>query len=147
MQVMQNKAAQVVCCMPSGSNRDLMFDKLGWMTVNQMIVYYTLLTVFRIRLSNEPEYLSKILGNDSRNGRILLPRFDLSISQKSFTYRGANEWNKLPEEIRRYRKSVSSKQDLRIGCSLQLGDISFSVLSGCRYFLIYGSDSLSNTKI
>ena len=90
-----------------------MFNKLGWMTVIQMIVYYTLLTVFRIRLSNEPEYLSKILGNDSRNGRILLPRFDLSISQKSFTYRGANEWNKLPKEIRRCRKISQFKTRLK----------------------------------
>ena len=41
LQVQQNKAAQIVLGMPPRSHRDYMFDKLNWLTVNQLIVYHT----------------------------------------------------------------------------------------------------------
>ena len=51
---MKNKAARVVLHLNPRSNRDSMYNKLKWLTVNQLVVYHTLLTVFKIRLSNEP---------------------------------------------------------------------------------------------
>ena len=101
LQVMQNKAASIVCGSPLGFNRKHLFDKTQWMTVNQLVWYHTLVTVFRIRCNREPEYLTETLNLDSRNGRIVQPRFGLLISQKSFIYRGASQWNKLPEKIRK----------------------------------------------
>ena len=68
MQVLQNKAAKVVCGFPPGSNRNILFDKVEWLSLRQLIVYYTLITVFKIRISNEPEYLASKLNNVSRSG-------------------------------------------------------------------------------
>ena len=74
-QVLQNKAAQIVCQALPRTSRNELFDITGWMTVRQLISYHTLLTVFRIRSSGEPEYLESHLNKDTRNGQIQLPCF------------------------------------------------------------------------
>ena len=114
LQTLQNKAASIVCGVPSGANRCYMFERLQWMTVNQLVQYHTLLTIFRIRSSKEPEYLAQSLTNDSRGGRIMLPRFALQISQRSFTYRGAVQWNNLPREMRNLDKIGEFKSRLKL---------------------------------
>ena len=103
-QVLQNKAAQIVTGVPPRSHRNTMFDSLGWMTVWQLVVYHTALTVFRVRQSGEPEYVAEQLRLDNRNGRIIVPNTDLSLAQRSFCIRGANTWNSLPFSIRQARK-------------------------------------------
>ena len=67
------------------TERSPMFDKLGWLTVNQLIFYHTVIAVFKIRSSKEPEHLDIILSNDSRNSRLIIPNLNLKITQKSFT--------------------------------------------------------------
>ena len=54
IQVLQNRAAQIVIHSPPRAERLPMFTKLKWLTVNQLITYHTLLTVFKIRQSGEP---------------------------------------------------------------------------------------------
>ena len=104
LQVLQNRAARVVTHLPPRSNRELMYNKLNWLTVNQLVVYHTLLTVFKIRLSGEPEYLAKYLKNDNRQGKIIVPNTTLSLARKSFTWRGSENWNTLPADLRNCRK-------------------------------------------
>ena len=100
LQVLQNRAAQIVTRSPPRAARDPMFDKLDWLSLNQLIAYHTLMQVFKIRNSGEPEYLSRILRNDNRNGRILIPNSDLSLAKRSFCFRGAQLWNTVPASIR-----------------------------------------------
>ena len=104
LQVLQNKAAQIVTNSPPRAKRSDMYDKLGWLTVNQLGVYHTLLTVFKVRQSKEPEYLSEVLNKDSRNGRIIIPNTSLTLAKKSFTFRGSSDWNALPLEVRNCSK-------------------------------------------
>ena len=56
LQVMQNKAAQVVTLSPPRAERSVMFNKLGWLTVSQLIFYHSVISVHKIRNSREPEY-------------------------------------------------------------------------------------------
>ena len=112
-QVLQNKAAQIVKRSPPRAHRDSMYDSLGWLTVNQLVVYHTALTVYRIRQSNEPEYLAEQLQFDNRNGRVIVPNIKLGLAQKSFCYRGADTWNMLPIEIRKARKLGEFKASLK----------------------------------
>ena len=86
IQVLQNKAAQMVTHSPPRAIRNQMFDELQWLTVNQLIRYFTLLAVFRIRLAGEPEYLASSLGRDNRNGNIIIQKTNLTLFRKSFTY-------------------------------------------------------------
>ena len=104
LQVLQNKAGQLVAHKPPHTNRNALFDQLGWMSVSQLIVYHTVLLVFKIRKASEPEYLATFLKNDGRTGKIIIPNTKLGLTQKSFCYRGSANWNTLPEDL---RKSVN----------------------------------------
>ena len=113
IQVLQNRAARVVTHLPPRSNREFMYNKLKWLTVNQLVVYHTLLTVFKIRLSGEPEYLAKYLRHDNRLGKIIIPNTTLSLARRSFTWRGSENWNSLPVDLRECRKISHFKPRLR----------------------------------
>ena len=68
LQILQNKAARIVTHSPPRTPRVTMYSRLQWLTVNQLITYHTLLTVFKIRHTGEPEYLAGFLLNDNRSG-------------------------------------------------------------------------------
>ena len=104
IQILQNKAARIVCCAPPRAGRVEMFTKLGWFTVNQLICYHTLMSIFRIRKAEEPEYLSEQLSKDSRNGRITILKQNLTLASRSYCVRGAHLWNKLPSELRQEKR-------------------------------------------
>ena len=88
LQILQNKAAQIVTRSPPRAEIVAMYDQLQWLTVNQLIFYYTVIAVFKIRGNSEPEHLDGHLGADNRNKRIIIPNLDLGLAQKSFTLRG-----------------------------------------------------------
>ena len=113
IQVLQNKAAQIVTRSAPRSHRDTMYDTLGWLTVNQLVVYHTAITVYRIRQSNEPEYLAEKLQFDSRNGRVIVPNLKLGLARRSFCFRGADTWNSLPMHVRQARKIGEFKKGVR----------------------------------
>ena len=115
LQVQQNKAAQIVLSLPPRHNREYMYNKLGWLTVHQLIVYHTLITVYRIRQSREPEYLGNILGKTSRLGQnyIIVDNIKLGLVRNSFTYRGALQWNRLPPALRVEPKIGTFKKNLK----------------------------------
>ena len=113
LQVQQNRAAQIVLNSPPRTSRDWMFDKLGWMTVQQLIAYHTLIAVYRIRQSKEPEHLADILTRDNIYGRIILKNSKLGLYRNSFAYRGSLLWNKLPEPLRKLEKIGKFKKNAR----------------------------------
>ena len=90
-----------------------MFGKLGWMTVRQLISYHTLITVFRIRKSKEPEYLYGALGRDNKFGKIIVQNSDLGLYKNSFVPRGSVLWNRLPRELKNIEKVGVFKKGLR----------------------------------
>ena len=71
------------------------------MTVQQLSYYFTALSTYRIREQQEPEYLFRIMGRDNRLEKIIVPNSRLSLAMKSFCFRGSEQWNKLPEDIRK----------------------------------------------
>ena len=113
LQVLQNKAAQIVCHAPPRSNRAKLFEKLGWLSVNQLIMYHTLINVYRIRVCGEPEYLAQFLKNDSITGRIIRTNTNLGLALRSFVFRGSSQWNSLPSSIRILTKIGTFKKKLR----------------------------------
>ena len=92
-----------------------MFDKLNWLTVNQLIVYHILLRIHRIRQVGEPEYLAEIVNKSSRKlqGKIVVENLKLELARRSFTFRGAVQWNKLPTELRLEVKLSKFKKGLK----------------------------------
>ena len=108
--LLQNKAAQIVSHFPPRTSRTELYDKVQWLTVNQLILYHTLLTIFKVRKNNEPECLASKLKNDTRTGHILIPNMKLGLAQNAFTIRGSASWNYLPENIRNQLKIGAFKK-------------------------------------
>ena len=88
-----------------------MYDSLGWLTVNKLVVYHTCITVYRVRRAKEPEYFAEQLQFD--NGGVLVPNIKLGLTQKSFCIRGADTWNDLPSHVRKARKIGEFKAGLK----------------------------------
>ena len=89
LQVQQNRAAQIVLGFPPRTNRDLMYDRLNWLTVQQLIVYHTLISVYRIRQSREPEHLSARLSRDNMYGPIVKKNVRLELYRKNVVFKGS----------------------------------------------------------
>ena len=104
LQVMQNKAAQIVLNLPPRSNRKMMYTSLSWLTVNQLIFFHSVLAVSKIRKTSEPEYLASFLSNDNIRENIIIPKSTLTLAKRSFCFRGAEAWDIVPEEIRSLEK-------------------------------------------
>ena len=89
LQSHQNRAGRIVLNLPPRFNRDTMFSMLGWMTVQQLIAYHTVLLVYRVRQSQEPEYLARTLSRDNYRGNIVVENSRLGLFKKSFIPRGS----------------------------------------------------------
>ena len=113
IQVLQNKAALIVCSAPARAKRLDLFKKVEWLTVQQLIAFHTLLQIFKIRQQKEPKYLAEHLCRDSRNGRIFVPNHNLSVTAKSFCFRGTSLWNSLPRSLRDMEKLSLFKKEAR----------------------------------
>ena len=113
LQVLQNKVLQIVCHAPPRANRVSLLNKLGWLSVNQIIAYHTLLAIFKMKRVGEPEYLAGLLNRESRNGRIFLPNFQIEVAQRSFLYRGSSLWNSLPFSVRKLSRIGHFKRSTR----------------------------------
>ena len=77
LQVMQNKAARLVTHAGWRTSRQVIFGQVGWLSVNQLAFYHTALSTFRIRQSQEPEYLHSIMNRNNRANRIIVPNTHL----------------------------------------------------------------------
>ena len=113
LQVLQNSAARFVCNDRWRTSRSVLFDKVGWLSVYQLVVYQTLIMVFSIRRNNEPEYLAKYLKDECRRSRRRSCNTMLSLPLHSFTYRGAKVWNDLPCDIRSCQKISLFKEEAK----------------------------------
>ena len=122
LQVLQNQAARIVLHEKWRANREMMFKKLSWMTVNQLIIYHRILAVYSIRKNQEPEYLAKFLTTDNQRGHIIIPHTGLTLLKKSFVSNGAELWNGLPRSLRSLDDSSSFKMELRkwVGIHIQM---------------------------
>ena len=113
IKVLQNKAARLVCHAPPRTSRVELYEKLGWLSVHQLISYHTLIPIFRIRSSSEPEYLAEFLNHENRNESIVVPNSRLSVAKNSLLFRGSTLWNQLPLNLRKTTKIGCFKKGVK----------------------------------
>ena len=113
LQVQQSRAAQLVLRTPPRTQRSFMLEKLGWLSVQQLISYHTLLTIFRIRLTKEPKDLANILSMETITGHIRMKNTSLKLYRDSLIFRGAISWNRLPLCLKKEVRIRNFKNGLR----------------------------------
>ena len=90
-----------------------MYKNLDWLTVNQLVQYHSLIAVFKIRKTKEPEYLSRFLCRDSRYGKIMFEKVELKVATRSFIFRSSENWNGLPSDVKNCQTIGVFKKKLR----------------------------------
>ena len=83
------------------------FNQVGWLSVHQLAFYHSVLLVYKVKSSQQPQYLSNMFNWSYRyntrqadRGQIRLEgRPRLEITSSSFKWRAARQFNQLPADI------------------------------------------------
>ena len=101
LQMLQNRPARIVIDNSYKRSASPIIEKLGWITVNDLIETETLKMLYKSKNQVAPEYLNSMVIN--------YPNLEIdssACSQKSFSYRRAKLWNSLQAEVKK-AKSIT----------------------------------------
>ena len=105
LQTLQNKVIRLL----TGQGYDTHIVDLGResgiLSVNQLVAYMTILSVYKIKKSGEPTYLANQLGfsrnqNNRRRSQNINVNFKLARGREGFIYRGKILFNALPLSVK-----------------------------------------------
>ena len=108
IQVQQNRSARMVCRMPWGTSTASLLKQMGWMSVRQMVAFYSIKNIFKTRQTQLPKYVYNIISEpfvkrtrlaDTRGIRDIR-KFTKGISTSTYIPRAIALWNSLPPSIR-----------------------------------------------
>ena len=54
LQILQNKAARIITKLGWGTRTSVLLKQLGWLSINQLIVYHSLILVFKVNQNKKP---------------------------------------------------------------------------------------------
>ena len=108
LQIIQNKAARFVTKLDWSSPTSTLLGQMGWLSVNQLIFYHSVLLVYKVKMSKSPMYIDNMFNwsyiyntRQAEGGLIkIIGKPKLDVSRTNFRMRAANYYNQLPTEIR-----------------------------------------------
>ena len=125
LQVLQNKAARCVTRLPWHTPTTLLLAQCGWLSVKQLVMYHSLVLMFKTKMDKKPEYIYEHIGdNPGRHTRQEQDRVGSNLlrdvrnlktgtANKSFIPRTVQDWNNLPVNLREASNLVLFKKELR----------------------------------
>ena len=119
LQLLQNRTARIVTKKEWSTPIKTLLLQCGWMSINQLVVYHSLVLMYQIKKEHKPLYFSsKINVGFNKQTRLatddgirLLQRNRYSLSNAGFIFRASGYWNALPPDIR--QKKDGFKRYLR----------------------------------
>ena len=124
LQTVQNKAARFVARRGIYTPVIELLKNCGWLSVRQLVMYHSILIVFKAIQAACPKYLYNKLSCDfPYNTRLALSesvrmgpafRCKLELTEKSFMNRATMSFNQLPAEIRQCSKLDIFKKKLKV---------------------------------
>ena len=64
LQVLQNKVARIVTRLSWDTGTHVLLIQVGWLSIQQLYVYHSLITVYKMTKGGKPEYLKEKFIND-----------------------------------------------------------------------------------
>ena len=121
LQKLQNRAARQVTKLPWFTPVATLLTQCGWLSINQLVIYHSLLQIYKTRMSEKPGYLHEIISKPfpaetrlSKSGGIkYTERVRSDLGQSNFTFRAITQWNDLPPHIRQMPKLPQFKTHLK----------------------------------
>ena len=121
LQVLQNKAARIVTRSEWKTSTAVILRQIGWLSVNQLVVYHSLMLVFKICRNKKPGYLTeKFKTNFSYRTRqatgnclVVQGTPDSETSKEAFVHKSTMLWNNLPASLRKIEVFLKFKYELK----------------------------------
>ena len=121
LQVLQNRVARLVTKHDWTTPTRTLLLQCGWLSVNQLIFYHSVLLIFMVRQNKAPKYLYDMHNSwqynyDTRQARGCIlgfgrPRSELT--RNSFKLRAAVHFNQLPQYHRNIDSWIKFKSSLK----------------------------------
>ena len=126
LQIVQNKAARLVTNSGPRTPIKTMLKQCGWLSVNQLAIYHTMVLQYKTVQTRTPEYLfNKISVDFPYKTRLASTRSirvkggnnfqakNNQLTHNSYRWRATAQWNDIPASIRALTKVKSFKKELR----------------------------------
>ena len=122
LQRIQNRAARIVFQVPRRHPSSELLDSLHWLPVEKRIIFKILMHIYKSLNDLSPKYLvdcfkihipvRKGLRSALDETRLVVPRTNRLIGDRSFSARGSTLWNNIPPSIRVSTTLSSFKKNL-----------------------------------
>ncbi len=120
LQKLQTRAVRLITGLGPRTSRNLMFNKLKWLSLQQRRDIHKCILVYKCRMGLAPQYLCDMFiannnnhSNNTRNATQLRATITrTAYYYRSFTASGLNLWNSLPNHIKECTSLSSFKQSL-----------------------------------
>ena len=121
LQVLQNKAARIVTRSEWNTRTVVLLRQIGWLSVNQLVVYHSLILAFKIGKKKKPGYLNekfkKTFSYRTRqatgNCLVVQGTPDSETSKEAFVHKSTKLWNNLPASLRIIDVFLKFKYELK----------------------------------
>ena len=105
LQVQQMTAARTVCGFRAwGWSKKRLLDKVGWLSIRQLVFYHTTLQTIKTLNTGKPIDLYQAITSDypyrTRNATSGQIRQDETFRKSSFKYRARQDYNQVPVQVR-----------------------------------------------
>ena len=113
----QNYGMRLILSKPPRTPSEQLREELGWKTLEERRSRSRLYLVHKCVTGQAPTSLCQRVEVNTRNTRgglkLVLPRPKTDFFKKSFCFRGAQDWNTLPSDIRTSNNSTTFRARLR----------------------------------
>ena len=109
LQIVQNRTARVITNSGPYTPISQMLDQCGWLSVNQLVFFHTVLLLYKTRTNQQPKALFKMQNSQfsyrtraADTDRIRMDADYLvrnEINARSYRWRSIRSWNMLPPEL------------------------------------------------
>ena len=121
LQRAQNSAARAVTKLDWNTPTTELLKQCGWLSVNQLVVYYSVVQVYKTIQDKSPSFLYSMFSakynyntKHALSGSIKHARnFRLDITESSFRWRATSAYNELPQKTKEMKTLKEFKTQAR----------------------------------
>jgi hypothetical protein len=121
LQILQNKAARIVTKLDWTTPTSVLLSQCGWLSVNQLVVYHSVLVVNKVLQTKQPKPLHIMFPTEynyntsQKRSKSIKQRGHptLDLWRDSFRWRAARSFNQLPASIKSLASLVTFKLEAK----------------------------------
>ena len=100
LQLLEDRCVKIVTGQKSSKET---LDRCKWLNIENTLKKQTIMTLYKIRVHKQPEYLLKLIMNERATISSRIPEYETIQStnlKHSFVSQAIENWNELPQELR-----------------------------------------------